>query len=280
MSHTNEPDTADRVAVITGAASGIGLGMAKAALDHGMRVVLADLDSARVTEAASVLRDAGGNVISQGCDVRDLSQVEALRDLTLAEMGQIDLVCNNAGIGLAQPIAQCTAADWQLLFDVNVTGVTNGIQTFLPQLTEQGHGHINATASLSGLVADPDLVIYNGTKFAVVGLMEGLALELHRDHPGVSASVLCPGPVATDLIATSGKALADVGSSQNTDHEVVEYLAAGMAPDDVGRLAVDGMLAGDFWLLSHPEMTFELMVPRFEAMQRGQLFVPDVWTQV
>lgn len=272
-------DLTDKVAVITGAAGGIGLGMAKAALDHGMKVVVADLDAARVAETAAELRDNGADAAGHGCDVRDIAQVEALRDTALAEMGRIDLVCNNAGIGLARPIGDCSAADWQLLFDVNVTGVANGIRTFLPGLTEQGEGHISATASLSGLVGDPDLVVYNGTKFAVVGMMEGLALELARDHPGVTASVLCPGPVNTDLIATSGKALADVGSSQNEAHEIADYLTRGLAPDEVGRIALAGIAAGDFWLLPHAELTFELMTPRFEAMQQFKLYLPPVWTE-
>lgn len=272
-------DLDDKVAVITGAAGGIGLGMARACLDRGMRVVIADLDAARVAETAEQLRSAGASIAAHACDVRDSAQVETLRDTALSRMGRVDLVCNNAGVGLARPVAECGRADWELLFDVNVTGVANGIRAFLPHLIDQGAGHISATASLSGLVGDPDLVIYNGTKFAVVGIMEGLALELARDHPGVTASVVCPGPVATDLIATSGKALAEAGSSQNVDHGAADYLARGMSPSAVGQLAIDGIAAGDFWLLSHPEETFELMDPRHEAMRRRRLFVPPDWTR-
>lgn len=270
---------ADNVAVITGAAGGIGLGIARAAASRGMRLVIADLDGARVSETAAGLAAAGAVVEAVVCDVRDLAQVEALRDTTLSTMGRIDLVCNNAGLGLAKSIGECNAADWQLLLDVNLMGVKHGIQTFVPILTGQGHGHINATASLSGLVGDPDLVIYNGTKFAVVGLMEALALEFHRDTPGVTVSVLCPGPVATDLIATSSKALADAGTSQNEDHDVVEYLATGMSPDQVGEVTVEGIANGDFWLLPHAELVFELMEPRFAAMKQRKLWIPPDWTQ-
>ena len=268
-----------KVAVITGAAGGIGLGLARACLDHGMRVAITDLDEARVSETAAMLEADGAPVVALGCDVRDLAQVEALRDTAISEWGGIDLACNNAGIGLARPITECTAADWQLLFDVNVTGVANGITAMLPHMIDRGSGHISATASLSGLTGDPDLVIYNGTKFAVVGMIEGLALELNRDHPGVTASVLCPGPVATDLIATSGKALADAGSGAIADHEVADYLARGMSPDEVGRLAIDGIANGDFWLLSHPGMTFAITDPRYEAMKQRRLYVPPAWAE-
>lgn len=271
--------TQSRVAVITGSAGGIGLGMAKACAADGMRVMLADLDPGRLAEAAEALKNDGAIVAHQACDVRDAVAVEALRDVTLAQFGQIDLVCNNAGIGLTKQITQCSAADWNLLLDINVGGVVNGLQAFLPVLTDQGHGHISATASLSGLVGDPDLVIYNASKFAVVGMMEATALELHRDHPGVGVSVLCPGPVATELLATSEKAMADAGTPAETNEDVAAYLASGLHPDAVGRMAIDGINAGDFWLLPHPEMTFGLLEPRMQAMQSGKLFVPDTeWT--
>lgn len=279
MNGTSTIELADKGALITGAAGGIGLGLAKAALDRGMKVVIADLDGAKAEEAAAVLRANGGRVTAHACDVRDLAQVEALLASALADMGRVDLACNNAGIGLTRPVTECTPGDWQLLFDVNVAGVTNGVRALLPHFTEQGSGHLNATASLSGLVGDPDLAIYNSTKFAVVGLMEAIALEMHRDQPGVTASVLCPGPVATDLLASSGKALADAGSEPSDNDAVAAYLAGGMHPDDVGRFAIEGIAEGRFWLLPHPELTFELMDPRYQAMKSGQLFIPPDWTE-
>ena len=269
-----------KAAVITGAAGGIGLGMAKAALGRGMRVMIADLDAARADETATQLREHGASISSAGCDVRDFAQVEALRDAALAELGGIDLWCNNAGIGLARPLPECTAADWELVLDVNLTGVTHGVRAVTPLLIDQGSGHVSATSSLSGIVADPDLTIYNASKFAVVGLMEALALEMRRDHPGVTASVLCPGPVATDLIASSAKALADAGSEgDDPDGDVATYLARGMHPDDVGQLAIDGIAAGHFWLLPHPELTFSLLDARYDAMRRRELAPEEDWTQ-
>ena len=269
-----------KVAVITGAAGGIGLGMARAAIAHGMRVTISDVDGARAAEAADALAAGGATVTSHACDVRDLAQVETLRDAAIDDHGRVDLVCNNAGVGLARPLPDCTDADWNLLFDVNVTGVVNGVRAFLPTFIAQGSGHISATASLSGLIGDPDLTVYNTSKFAVVGLLEATAQELRRDHPGVTASVLCPGPVATDLIASSAKQLADSGSgSSELDEAVGEYLARGLHPDDVGRIAIDGIAEGRFWLLPHAELTFELLDERLAAMKRGELAQPeDDWT--
>lgn len=273
----------NKVAVITGAASGIGLGLARACVDDGLRVLVADLDTARLGTAADELRAgvAGSDVVEQPCDVRKLDDLAVLRQRALELFGRVDLVCLNAGIGLAKPITECTEADWSLLFDVNVTGVINGIRTFLPTMIEQGFGHLSATASLSGLIADPDLVIYNSTKFAVVGLMESLALELRREHPALGTSVLCPGPVATDLIATSAKLLADVGSTFPSEgDDVASYLARGLHPDAVGRMAIDGISAGDFWLLPHPDLTFELLDQRNGAMRAKRLSEPEMmWTQ-
>lgn len=272
-----------KTAVITGGAGGIGLGIARACLARGMRVVVSDVDASRLAETADALRSDGGRVHDHACDVRSLEAVEGLRDAALEAFGQVDLVCNNAGIGLARSVLDTADGDWELLFDVNVGGVVNGIRTFLPLMVEQGSGHLNATASLSGLVGDPGLVTYDGTKFAVVGMMEGLALELLHEHPDVTCSVLCPGPVATDLIASSGKHLSDAGSSDmlstETGQEVADYLAAGLNPDEVGRIAVDGIAAAKFWLLTHPELTFEIMEPRFEAMKAGRLYVAGDWTE-
>ena len=265
-----------KVAVITGAAGGIGLGMARAAIAHGMRVTISDVDGARAEETASALSTNGATVTAHPCDVRDLAQVERLRDAAIADHGRVDLVCNNAGIGLARPLVDCTEADWRLLLDVNLTGVINGVRAFLPTFVEQGSGHLSATASLSGLMGDPDLAVYNATKFAVVGLMEATAQEMLRDHPGVTASVLCPGPVATDLIGSSAKQLADGGSSSSElDEAVGEYLARGLHPDEVGRVAIDGIAEGRFWLISHPDLTFDLLDERHAAMKRGELAAPD-----
>ncbi len=283
-------DLTGKTAVITGSAGGIGLGIARACFAEGMNVMLSDLDGERCAATANALAAAGGSPGAQGgaiahrpCDVRSRSSVDELRDAAFSAFGQVDLVSNNAGIGLTRPFLDTTEADWSLLMDVNVHGVVNGLHSFLPLFVEQGGGHVTATASLSGIVADPDLSTYNATKFAVVGMMQSLAHELARDHPGVGASVLCPGPVATDLMASSEANLVAAGAASTASDErsqdVAAYLAAGTHPDEVGRIAVDGIKTGRFWLLSHPELTIALANGVVTDMATGALFASDEdWT--
>lgn len=276
-------DLTDKVAVITGAAGGIGLGLVRACLSEGMRVTMSDVDGTRLTEAAEELRATGASVVAHACDVRELSQVEELRDAALRQFGRIDLLCNNAGVAVALPVAECGSTEWNLHFDVNVRGVANGVQAFLPLMIEQSSGHICSTASLAGLKGNLDLVIYSGTKFAVVGIMEALAIEMRRDHPGITCSVLCPGAVATDLVATSSQRLVDTGAEPVDktvrSAEVAAFLAGGLHPDEVGRIAVGGIKSGHFWLLPHPELTFEALDHRHEAMQRRELYIDQDWAR-
>ena len=266
-------DLAGGTAVITGSAGGIGLSLARACLTRDMRVVLSDLDDERLSDTVATLTAEGAPVVGRAADVRKPADVTALRDLAMSEYGQIDLVCNNAGIGFTRSFTETSPKDWDLVLDINVKGVANGIHAFLPAFLEQGHGHISATASLSGIVADPGLGVYNASKFAVVGMMEALALEfLDTD---ISASVLCPGPVATNLILTSEKQ-SGVGANQ----DIHDYLNRGMHPDEVGEIAIAGISEGRYWLLSHPELTHRLAAGRTEAMiDGGALYVDEFeWT--
>lgn len=263
----------DGTAVITGSAGGIGLGLAKACLARGMRVVLSDLADDRLAATVKALTEDGAPVVGRAADIREPTDLDDLRELALSTFGRVDLVCNNAGIGFTKPLIECVAADWQIVLDVNVRGVANGIHAFLPLMLEQDSGHISATASLSGIIGDPELGIYNASKFAVVGLMESLAHDLHET--GVSASVLCPGPVATDLIHTSAD---QTGVGANED--VHDYLNRGLPPDEVGELAIQGIAEGRHWLFPHQALTERLMRGRIESMlDGGQLYVDAVdWT--
>ncbi|MCY4273013.1 MAG: SDR family NAD(P)-dependent oxidoreductase [bacterium] len=262
------------VAVITGSAGGIGLGMARACLTRGMRVLLSDLADHRLDAAVVALSGQGASVIGHAADVRCRSQLEALRDRAMSEFGRIDLLCNNAGVGLTKPLVECTAADWDLLLDVNVKGVANGIAAFLPAMLEADRGHLNATASLSGLVSDPHLGIYSATKFAVVGMMGALAREL--TDTSVSASVLCPGPVDTGLLDSSA-----VHTGEAASAGAREYLSAGMAPEEVGELAIAGIADGRHWLFSHAALTRRIVENQVASMfDDGTLYVDPIdWTE-
>jgi len=260
-----------KTAVVTGAASGIGLGLARACIARDMAVVLSDVNENLLAETVASLSAGGARVRGVACDVRSAESVVALRDDALDAFGSVELVCNNAGVGFSKPMIETTASDWDLVLDINLRGVVNGIDTFLPLFREQGSGHLSATASLSGLVADPGLSLYNATKFAIVGIMESLGLELLEQDNDVSASVLCPGPVATALATTSAEA-----TGTDVDDDVAAYLARGLSPDEVGELAISQITEGRFWLLPHPDLTFELVDGRVAAMKDGgQLYTPD-----
>lgn len=257
-------------AVVTGSAGGIGLGIVRACIRRGMNVVLSDVDEAKLDSAVTDLVADGAGAVGQAADVRDPAQVAALRDRALSDFGRVDLICNNAGIGLTRALVHVKPSDWDIVLDINVKGLANGIAAFLPLFDEQGRGHVNSTSSLSGITADPELGVYNASKFAVIGVMEALALEL-ADGP-VSASVLCPGPVATDLLHSSA-----IHTGAGANEAVHAYLNQGLHPDDVGEVAMSGIAEGRFWLLTHPELTNRLMSGRTASMlDDGSLYVDPV----
>ena len=195
----------DRVAVVTGAASGIGLGIARAFAAAGMKVVLADVREEPLEQAAAELRDSGGQAIGVRTDVTRLDEVEALAAATLAEFGAVHVLCNNAGVGLFTRIAETTIDDWRWTLEIDLWGPIHGVKTFLPIIEREDEGHINSTSSMAGLLAVPRLGAYNVAKHGVVALMATLERELRAAHSPVRTSVLCPGAVNTGIIANSAQ---------------------------------------------------------------------------
>src|SRR4029453_11604444 len=192
----------DRVAVITGGGSGIGAAMAAAVGVGGARVVLADIDPGALERTAATLTASRTEVLTVRTDVGDLAQVRALADAAGARFGAVHVVCNNAGVAVMGAQADATHADWEYTMRVNFWGVAHGVETFVPRLLAQGQGgHIVNTASMAGLVGMEWLGIYCASKFAVVGLTEGLAREL--TPRGIGVSVLCPMVVQTDINVNS-----------------------------------------------------------------------------
>lgn len=186
-------------AIVTGAASGIGLAIAAQLCQRGMRVVLADLDGDGASRAAADLAEPRTDqAVGRTLDVRDGDAVERLVAEVVARHGRLDLLCNNAGVSVGGPTHEMTAAHWKRVLDVNLQGVVNGVLAAYPRMVEQSHGHILNTASAAGLVAPPFVTAYATSKHAVVGLSTGLRAEaaLH----GVRVSVLCPGSVDTPIL--------------------------------------------------------------------------------
>jgi NAD(P)-dependent dehydrogenase (short-subunit alcohol dehydrogenase family) len=191
----------DRVAIITGGASGIGRALAKALVAKGAKVVLADINAAGLEETLDSLTEGPGTAIAIPTDVTDPDAVQSLVDTTVERYGKLDLIFNNAGIGVFGEAKDVTIEDWYRVFDVNIRGVLHGVLAAYPIMIEQGHGHIVNTASLAGLTATPLAAGYTATKHAVVGLSTTLRLEA-REY-GVRVSAVCPGLIDTAIVRDS-----------------------------------------------------------------------------
>jgi NAD(P)-dependent dehydrogenase (short-subunit alcohol dehydrogenase family) len=188
----------DKVAVVTGAASGIGRAAAIALAEAGANVVLADLDDAGLEEVRNEVEGRGRKAIAVHTDVSKVENVQSLFDQSVHALGRVDILMNNAGVRLDDaPVDKYTLADWQWIVGVNIWGVINGVTVFLPHMLERGSGHIVNTASLAGIVGGLDSIPYTTTKFAVVALSQGLAIQLKRR--GIGVSVLVPGVVVTGM---------------------------------------------------------------------------------
>ncbi|NUT78806.1 SDR family NAD(P)-dependent oxidoreductase [Pseudomonas sp. C1C7] len=237
------------VAVITGAASGIGRGLAGHAAARGMRLVLADRDAAGLQSLCDELKAGGVQAVACVTDVGDVQQVERLRDCAVEQFGGVDLLFNNAGVMQTGFSWEITDAQWQRMLDVNLGGVLNGIRTFVPLLLSQGRGaHVINTASLAGLVSSPLMAPYNVTKQAVVALSETLHYELAMLGAPVTVSVLCPGPVASEIMA-SNQVADSAGSSfsQLLDNTIRQ----GMTPAELAAQVFAAIDEKRFWILPH-----------------------------
>ena len=194
------PIARGRVAVVTGAASGIGLGLAERFAAEGMHVVMADVEEPALAKAAAELAGAGASVLPVVTDVSDRAAVDALRDAALSAFGAVHVVCNNAGVGGPHgPLWECPPGEWDWVLGVNLEGVMNGVRTFMPVLLEQDAGHLVNTSSIFGVFAGT-LGPYGVSKHAVAALTETLHFNLRSlgvTHVGVS--VLCPGAVRTNF---------------------------------------------------------------------------------
>jgi NAD(P)-dependent dehydrogenase (short-subunit alcohol dehydrogenase family) len=232
-----------KTAFITGGARGIGLGIARAFARAGAKLALADIDQASLTAAKSELSDLT-SVETFLLDVRDRSAYARVADETESRLGSVSILCNNAGVAGDQHVTRLTYEYWDWVIGINLTGVINGVQTFLPRMLKQGGGgHIVNTASGAGLAATSSGLLYTTSKFAVVGLSESLRLSLEAFKIGVS--VLCPGPVNTKIISNSSETrpLSPVTVEEMKMWEAAitqanAFLAAGADPNEVGEIVL------------------------------------------
>jgi len=196
---TNHPSLDDKVALVTGASSGIGAAVARALARAGAAVVLAARRSERLEELADEITADGGNAMVQVTDVTRRNEVEALAQRARDAHGRIDVLVNNAGVMPLSPLASGRVEDWDRMVDVNIKGVLYGLAAVLPTMLEQGGGHIVNVGSLAGRRPFPGGTVYSATKFAVRALTAGIQLELSAEH-GIRVTDVQPGVVATELM--------------------------------------------------------------------------------
>jgi NAD(P)-dependent dehydrogenase (short-subunit alcohol dehydrogenase family) len=270
-----------KVAVVTGAASGIGFALADRFAREGMKVVLADVEVDALARAEVELRGRGATVLAVRTDVRQATEVEALAEKTLAAFGGVHVVCNNAGVVVAKATWEYTLADWEWVLGVNLWGVIHGVRTFVPIMLRQGtEGHIVNTASDNGLATGAFLASYDASKFGVVALSENLSRELARIGAPVKVSVLCPQAVRTNLMDSARnrpRALTDPeeaspasAEAQGVDAELRKYLEEqGFAPAQIADHVVAAIRADTFYILTHPGSKEGVRV-RMEGILEGR----------
>ena len=267
-----------RVAVITGAASGIGLALAERFAAEGMRVVLADVEQEALTRAEEHLRSAGAQVAAFRCDVSRADEVERLASASVEAFGAVHIVCNNAGVAdtSAASVWDSSLADWEWVVGVNLWGVIHGIRSFVPLLLQQEEGHVVNTASAAGLLP-AHLGSYSVTKHAVVALSEALHAELAAIGARVGVSVLCPGVVTTRILEASRNR--PVGTPPNTAvpnpatrrimDSLRERIPTATQPSAIAACVLDAIRDRRLYVLPHPAI-LEQVRQRTEDIERGR----------
>ena len=254
-----------KVAVVTGAASGIGLGMTEALASRGMKVVMADVEEAALMKEAERLTRANFEVDPQLVDVSSSASVERLADAAKARFGKVHVLCNNAGVsgatGGGKPIWAQDEAEWDWVMGVNFRGVVNGLRAFVPGMIAHGEeGHVVNTSSILGLTTGAGS-IYGVSKHAVTRLTEGLYQDLKAANAKIGATVLCPGMIATNIItsarnrpdALKDAAAPDAARSQAVAAMDARFKSLGMAPREVGEKVADAISNDQFYVLTHAE---------------------------
>ena len=262
-----------KVAVITGAASGIGLGMAREFGHQGMRVVLSDVSQDALKTAVAELQSDGTECFGQITDVRSAADVEALAQAAVDAYGQVHVICNNAGVVPFGRQWELSEQDWAWAIDVCLWGVINGVRAFVPRMLASAEPcHVVNTASMGGLLSAPFIGPYAAAKHGVVGLSKSLRVELGGTNVGVT--VVCPGHVRTNLARTMRRQPDGQPRVVSTDlDDFRNFLEAGeqgedsMDPAVVGKLVVHAIQTNQFWLLPNAAPQLPILEQDFEEMR-------------
>ena len=256
-------DVAGKTAFITGGASGIGLAMARSFSAAGMKIVIADIEQAALDAVRNEFEASNAEFLTLQVDVTDRADMEAAADATESRFGKVHVVCNNAGVVVGGPIDEMSYDDWDWILGVNVSGVVNGIRTFVDRLKAHGEGgHFVNTASMAGHISIPGMSVYTASKFAVVGISETMRADLLPHNIGVS--VLCPGMVDTNILASGRnrpKELLDAGQpweetlGDEERNAINDNIRASMIdPAVVGDMVLHAVQTDEFYVFTHPHI--------------------------
>ncbi len=257
-------DFQDKVAVITGGASGLGRAMAERFAREGMRIVLADVEPNALAKAEAEMKAAGAKLISVRTDVSRAADVEALAQKTLAAFGAVHLLANNAGVAPLGNAWENSVADWEWILGVNLWGVIHGLRVFTPiMLAQNTEAHIVNTASVSGLLSPPGSAMYNVTKHAVVTLTETLYHDLALKQSRIGCSVLCPAYVPSGIVDSERNrpaALQNPAQEKSAEQQAREALlrkavtSGRISADDVAQKVFEAVRDERFYILTHPRI--------------------------
>ncbi|HIG40988.1 MAG: SDR family NAD(P)-dependent oxidoreductase [bacterium] len=268
----------DKVAVVTGAASGIGFATASKFAAAGMRVVLADIEQVALETAVKVINDSGHTACGVVTDVSDWAQIQQLAEATMDTYGAVHVVHNNAGVVVAGTIEELSIKDWEWVLGVDLWSVIYGVKAFLPLIKQSGEGHIINTASTAGIASALNIGPYNVAKFGVVAMTETLKLQLKAEKSAIGASVLCPGAVNTRITESHRNRQPGSGEQPETETEIKfregagALLAKGKDPDDVAEMVMHAIINQEFWIITHPEWK-KVMQKRVQGMVESNQLV-------
>jgi len=254
----------DKVAVITGAANGIGFGIAERCAQLGMKVVLAGINAENLAAAEEKLKSTGATLLCVRTDVSKREDVEALAQQTLDAFGAVHLLVNNAGVGAGTTVWESTWEDWEWVIDVNLRGVIYGVKIFTPlMLAQEAESHIVNVASISGLLPSYPSAPYHITKQAVIGLTENLYYSLAQQKAKVKVSLVCPGWVKTDILKsernrpaelkTKAKASPPSPAAREAYQRMQESIEAGMSIQELANHVFHAIENEQLYVITHPE---------------------------
>jgi NAD(P)-dependent dehydrogenase (short-subunit alcohol dehydrogenase family) len=267
-------ELAGKTAFVTGGASGIGFALGRAFAEAGMKVMLADVETEALSAAVNSLHNVGPDVRGIICDVADPASVDRTAQETIEAFGNVHVVCNNAGVAAGGGIDNISLDNWRWVLDVNLMGVLHGIRAFLPHIRAHCEGgHFVNTASMAGMHGGLGFSPYTASKFAVVGMSEGLAPQLKP--LGIGVSVLCPGYVRTRIGESGRNRPQRYGVTPTLDPaspagllvaQIAENLQAGIDPSDVAARVLAAIRADELYVFTHPDMRGGVE-ERFAAIQ-------------